>query len=116
MAVFTITEMESSGFPVICFEGYCAAEGGKSLLKKVHEVLQSKRNRIIIDFVKCTIINSPGMASLLDTTMLIVEDFKGKCVLIGMDNSKKQFLQMTGVLPLAATAETIEEACRLMGH
>ncbi|MBF0407199.1 MAG: STAS domain-containing protein [Candidatus Riflebacteria bacterium] len=109
---FKISFSDCFGFPVISFEGYCSNDGGKALSNKVREILKQSKNRIVLDFSRCTIISSPGMAALLDTAMEIVEDFQGKCCIAGLDQPKKQFLQMAGIIPILDTAETIEEACK----
>ncbi|MBF0544137.1 MAG: STAS domain-containing protein [Candidatus Riflebacteria bacterium] len=112
MDTFSILEKEEDGIAVIVFDGYCAKEGGAALQKHTQGILHTEKNEIIIDFTNCSVISSPGMAALLEIVMEVVDDSKGKLYLIGLDKSKKQFLQMTGVLPFAETAASIGEACQ----
>ena len=98
--------------PVISLKGYFSGEGGQAVAREVDAALNLGRKRILIDLVGCTVINSPGIAVLMDLAMKIVDDFQGRLILVGLDNSKKQFLTMTGVLPLAGTAATVDEGCR----
>ncbi|MBF0409416.1 MAG: hypothetical protein HQM10_18900 [Candidatus Riflebacteria bacterium] len=110
MSSYAIEEVEKSGYPVIVFTGYFAGEAGQEVTKVVQEILQvKKKNRIIFDLTKCSIINSPGIAALSDIVMTVSEDYKGKVFLIGLDKSKKMLLQMTGVLVNAETGDSVEE-------
>ena len=98
------------GIPVAVFKGYLAAEGGAKLMETVEPLLQSGKVKVVLDFKDCKVISSPGIAALIDLVMLINDDFKGKCIISGLDNSKTMFLKMTGVLPLAETSASAEEA------
>lgn len=98
-----------SGIPVVVFNGYMAGEGGARLQEMIEPLLQTGKVKIVIDLKDCKVISSPGIAALIDLVMLINDDFKGKCILAGLDNSKLMFLKMTGVIPLAETASTAEE-------
>ncbi|MBF0406900.1 MAG: STAS domain-containing protein [Candidatus Riflebacteria bacterium] len=114
MDSFKIAESELNGISILTFDGYCAKEGGAALKDKTHEILQKEKCRIILDFTKCSIISSPGIAAILEVVMEVIDDCKGELCIVGLDKSKKHFLQMTGVIPLAKTAATVEEACVLV--
>ncbi|RCK81621.1 MAG: hypothetical protein OZSIB_0755 [Candidatus Ozemobacter sibiricus] len=104
----------ANGVPVLTFHGYYSQQGGEAVEAQVAAALDRGQKNVILDLTKCTIINSPGIAKLMDVVMKVVDDFRGKLVLVGLDNSKKQFLTMTGVLPLATAVSTLAEAERAM--
>lgn len=104
----------SSGLPVVTIEGYLAKEGGQALVTCVQGLLKSSRRKIVLDFSACSLVSSPGVASLLEIVCLIQEDHLGKCVLVGLDDPKRKFLAMTGILRLAPEVATIDDALALL--
>ena len=110
MDSFRLTQSEDSGFPVVAFTGYCAKEGGEKLLAAIRALLAAGKNHIILDLTGCTLISSPGVAQLLTFSMEIIEDFRGRLFLVGLDNSKIDFLTMTGVIPFGEPVPTVEAA------
>lgn len=113
MEVFDTKVQEIDGVPVIVFSGYLAKEGGEKLHALADPLLKARKVGIVIDMKDCKVLSSPGIAALMDLLMIITDDYRGKLVLAGLDNSKIMFLKMTGVLPLAQTAATAAEAVKL---
>ena len=105
---------ENRLFPRVIVDGYLASESGDTLREVIIELLKTGKNEILLDFSKCSIISSPGVAAIFDSICRIQEDYKGNSVIIGLDNAKKDFLMMTGILPMIESASTIEEAIDLM--
>ncbi|MFZ2959363.1 MAG: STAS domain-containing protein [Candidatus Ozemobacteraceae bacterium] len=102
------------GIPVVVFNGYLAKQGGEKLQETLVPLLKSGKVNIVIDLAECKAISSPGIAALMEILMIITDDYKGKMVLSGLDNSKIMFLKMTGLLPLAQTASNVEDAYNLV--
>ncbi len=116
MEPFAVSSQEGkAGIPVIAITGYFSKEGGEAVEAKINASLDGGRKKIVLDMSGCTVINSPGIAKLMEMAMKVIDDFQGALILVGLDNSKKQFLGMTGVLPLAGTAATLDEAFRTLG-
>lgn len=101
-------------YPRVIINGYLASDGGEELRKVVIDLLKTGKNEIILDFSKCSIISSPGVAAIFDSICRIQEDYQGNSVIMGLDKSKTDFLFMTGVLPMIEAASTIEEAIDIM--
>lgn len=114
MNSFELTESEFSGFPLLTFSGYCAEDGGSRLQDMVAALLEQEKCFVIIDFTECTVVSSPGLASILDLVMEICEDYRGAIVFVGLDEGKEKFFNMTGVLPIAKTAKTLEKALEIL--
>lgn len=96
--------------PVLTVEGYVAAEAGLAMLAVVDQLLESGRRKIILDFSKCSLINSPGVVAVLQITLKVVEDFQGDIVLVGLNDLQNTVMEMAGVLPVASQAADLDEA------
>lgn len=105
MEAFELKETEIvKGVPVIVFTGYLAKDGGLKLREVMEKLLRAGKLGIVIDLSRCSVISSPGIAILTDLVMQVHDDYKGRCVLAGLDDSKIVFLKMTGIIPLAELA------------
>jgi len=111
---FEITEKLDVQTVILRLEGYFSQDAGKVLQKHVENLLHQKFMFFVIDFSNCSSINSPGAAALLDTTMLIVEDFRGAVVLSGLKPLAAALLSMVGVIPPAMTAANVEEGLKAL--
>ncbi|MFZ2960795.1 MAG: hypothetical protein WA705_28290 [Candidatus Ozemobacteraceae bacterium] len=111
---FEIKEQLDVKTAILRLEGYFSQDAGKVLHEHVEKLLRQKRMFFVIDFSNCPSINSPGAAALLDTTMLIVEDFRGAVVLSGLKPLAASLLSMVGVIPPAVTAGNVEDALKIL--
>ncbi len=99
-------------FPVISLINYCTNETLEGLGEKVCDLCDADKNHIIFDFTDCQIINSLGLATLLEVLM-IIQDYEGEAVITGLDATKEKFFSLTGVFSIARTApdkESTKEA------
>jgi len=103
-----------SGFPVVTVTGYLARDGGLALKDCFGKALAAGKTRILLDLSACSIIASPGVAAILESVCRTYEDYHGQCVLVGLDDTKREFLTMMGVLPLVGDAASLEQAAALL--
>jgi len=103
-----------SGIPVVAVTGYLAKEGGVLLKDCVYKLLAAGKIRILVDFSACSVISSPGVSAVLDIVCRTHEDHNGTCVLVGLDGTKKRFLTMMGVLPMAYEADAVDQAIAIL--
>ena len=113
MATLAYTITEENGLPVVRFQNYCTNETLEGLADKVGHLCDKDKNRLIFDFAKCEIINSLGMAALLETLM-IVQDYEGQVVISGLNAIQKKFFGLTGVFSLSTQADDITQAFILL--
>ena len=113
MATLAYTITEENGLPVVRFQNYCTNETLEGLADKVGHLCDKDKNRLIFDFAKCEIINSLGMAALLETLM-IVQDYEGQVVISGLNAIQKKFFGLTGVFSLSTQADDIAQAFILL--
>ena len=113
MQSFDVQAYENGAVVVVVISGYFTGEAGEAVNNAVEKYVLAGKIRFLMDFSKCTLINSPGVASLLDISMKIVDDFKGRLVLCGLDQMKWTVLKMVRIIPLAETARDIQEGLQI---
>lgn len=109
MAELAYAVTEEKGFPVVRFKNYCTNETLEGLATKVGHLCDKDKNRLVFDFSACEVINSLGMAALLETLM-IVQDYEGKVLISGLNAIQQKFFGLTGVFSLSTQAEDINSA------
>ena len=103
---------EIEEIPVLQIAGYFNAELGVKVTAMVDTLLQKGKNRIVIDLSQCKVVNSPGLASMIDLSFKVIDDFQGKVVIAGVDQLKINIFTTAGLFPLAGTAANAPEACK----
>lgn len=106
-----ITERDSVVIAII--KGYFNADAGEDLNDRIDRLALAGKVRIIIDFSDCTLLNSPGVTSMVDITLKVSEDFDGKLVFFGLDQIKYNVLRTVHVIPPAEVASSLAEAYQL---
>jgi len=116
MEHFEIVIVENGNITVFTVKGYFEEKAGKELAKEADRYLQQGRFILIIDFAECLVISSPGIAALIDLALLVIDDYKGRVILSGLDRLKTSVLSMSGVIPLAEVAPSIEDALKRLSE
>ena len=114
MDSYTLNLRDHQQIPIIAVTGYFAAEAGQESRTVVRELLEKGQTRISMDFSECRLINSPGVVAIMQIAMQFVEDYSGRIVLVGLDDLKITVLEMAGVLPLAETADSLDQAAMIL--
>jgi len=113
MEPFEIHFTEREGVTIAVVKGYFNAEAGELLSDKIDRLGLKGIVRVVVDFTHCSLLNSPGVTSMVDIVLKISEDFAGKIALVGLDNLKLQVLKTVHVIPPAEVALTLDEAYHL---
>lgn len=112
MENFEVALQEERSVTIIKLKGYVTQPAGEQLRSLADTRLTREHPELIIDFAEALVINSPGVAALLDLVLHIVDDLEGAVYLVGLDRLKNQVLTMAGVIPLATSVATLDEAIR----
>ena len=107
---YAIAISESDSIPIISVTGYLGEEAGNEVCEKVDPLLLQGRRILVFDFTQTKIINSPGVAALMDLSVKIRDDFDGRMFLTGVDSVKKKILSMVGVVTEENVAPSLTEA------
>lgn len=104
----------SGEFPIFVFTGYCNDESIANLQPELKSLRSNGHNKFIFDFSDCMIVNSVGMADLLDAILIIDQDFAGFTVLTGLDSMKETLFKVSGIIPICKTAENNNAAIEIL--
>lgn len=115
MPGFTLTIENKPNCVIVRLDGYLDGETGQQLQQLLEGVLCRGTRGLVLDFSKCTSINSLGVSCLLETVIRIVEDFGGKLVLVGMNELQRRVMILSGIIPMAISSPNLDEACRVAG-
>ena len=102
------------GIPMFSLPNYFEHDAGQHLHRQAAELFEQGQGSFIIDFQTCSIINSQGISALMDLALKCEDDYRGKLVIVNIDNSKIEVLTLVGVIPLVPVAGDLSEAVRLI--
>ena len=91
----SVQEQEVNGIKVLRLEGRVDAVSSAVLEKKMNDIIQNKKNSVVLDFTKIDYLSSAGMRLLLSMT--------------------KKFKQQGGILGIFAIHEDVMEIIRMAG-
>ena len=104
---------EINGVLLAAPQEYFDDEMARSLQEDLKPLIQGGRNRCVLDLSNCPLVNSPGVAYILDLAIRLREDCDGCLVLCGMTELMFDVFTMVGIIPTAETAANREEALHL---
>lgn len=95
---------------VIKVSGYLERFGGEELKRLIDNQLDAGSRKFIFDFSGLQLINSQGLAFLLESAGKAVEEFDGAMATFGCDKQTQAVLEMSSFFYLAPEAKDLEEA------
>ena len=110
MEKFSFINRQEENVFWIAPKGYLDETGGKTLYALVEKALQNGVLKVILDFRGVELISSPGIASLLDISNRVVDDFNGQLLSFGFDKHNAAVLDMSGFFFQATRVADEEEA------
>jgi len=105
---------EEGGAIIAVLNGYFNEDTGQQLETQIDARLKGGARRFVIDFARCPLINSPGVASLLEVCIKVAEDYQGSIALCGITELMEEVFTMAGILVLAPNAKDLPEALELL--
>ena len=109
-----LTIIEDQEFPILKFEGYCTDEVFTDIKPKIENIADKGLKKFVFDFSDCKLMNSLAMGELLDLVLLIDRNFEGYVVISGLDRLKTTLFTVSGIIPLAQTANNLSEAFTIL--
>ena len=101
---FSFEKRREEDIIIISLSGYLEKEGGGRLKECINGALQEGVRKVIFDFHSIELINSPGMAALLEIGGRVVEEMEGKIVVFGLDAHHQAVLELSTFFWLASQA------------
>lgn len=107
-----LRQEEKDGISFVSIIGYFSDVPAASLKTIVRQALKQGKFLWVLDFSRCEIMTSPGVASLMEIGLVISDDFQGKLVLCGLDPFKQSVLNLAGVDQVVEIVPGIPEAIK----
>ncbi len=112
MTPFELAIDKQDGIPVAVARGYYDKEAGRKVLEEIGKLLLARQVFLVLDVSGCKVINSPGVASIVDLAIKVADDFQGRLFIAGLDPLKMKVFKVVGVFPLAEAVSSVEEGVR----
>ena len=105
-----LTTRRQDSVQIVTMPAYVNAEVGMELDTLVPQLFRRDgTTSFLFDFSGCKVANSQGITALMDNALKVIDDFRGKVVLCGLDAAKKEIFTLVGLLPMLPVADTVEE-------
>jgi anti-anti-sigma regulatory factor len=111
--VYQFSLHESLPLVIVKITGYGNEETLSPLAPELEEHLKAGKNRVILDFASCQIINSTGLSTLLELLMGIKDEHGGQIWFCGMSQLLVDAFEFSGVMSLVEPCATLDEALKL---
>ena len=110
MQKFQLRAIQQGEVVLISIEGYFGEDAGKRLVWEATRFFQRGLNKFVVDFSACEYINSVGLTNLLDMTLKVVDDRRGRVLLAGVNQLMVDVIAISGIDEFAEYAPTVSEA------
>ncbi|MBF0542893.1 MAG: hypothetical protein HQM08_00595 [Candidatus Riflebacteria bacterium] len=107
-----VTREEGTEIIIIGVQGYFDDVCGKNVRTALETYLRKGVVKIILDVGGAKNINSLGVASVLKMVLLVLDNYKGRFLITGLNSLKKSVFELTGVIPLAEVVETVDDGIK----
>jgi len=111
---FSFTSVSHSDVEILTLSGYLEELAGQQLKEFVEMKLEDGITEFGINFCAIKLINSPGVASLLDIGSSIVDDYAGNLVVWGFDSHNFSVMEMAGFFFVANQVENEAEGIEFL--
>lgn len=111
---FSYSSVNRGGAEILTLSGYLEEVAGQQLKEFVEEKLADGITEFGLNFCAIKLINSPGVASLLDIGSAIVDDYAGELVVWGFDPHNFSVMEMAGFLFVANQVEDEAEGIEFL--
>jgi anti-anti-sigma factor len=110
MSNFTVETQNVNETLIVRPVGYVDDVGGAALCEAIQENLAKDAKNVVINFSKTPVINSQGIAQIIEIAEIVIDEVGGELAFVGMSELSKGVFKMVGLLEMAGLFETEEEA------
>lgn len=110
MSPFTCAGEARGTAYVLRSSGYLDENGGAILQKAVEDALPKGFRQFVLDFTHSPVINSQGIARLIEISEILVDEKKGKLAYIGLNDLTMNVFKMVGLLKMGSAFPTEDAA------
>ena len=110
MAKITINKEIIGNICVLHPIGYVDEKGGAALFEYVEKALEEGSKKILLNFTDSPVINSQGIAQLIEMAEIIVDEKGGDLAFCGLSELSHSVFKMVGLLQMGDAYEDEKEA------
>lgn len=100
MSNFTISTENTSDIFIVRSSGYLDENGGAAVFEAVHKNLPANCHKVILNLKDSPVINSQGIAQIIELSEIIVDDKGGELAFVGLSDLTYGVFKMVGLLQL----------------
>ncbi|MDN5279187.1 MAG: hypothetical protein PWR01_3152 [Clostridiales bacterium] len=110
MTNFTLQTDKKNGVFIIRSNGYLDENGGAILFEAVQKALPEGFQKFILDLSESPVINSQGIAQIIEISEIIVDEKSGTLAFVGLSELTMGVFKMVGLLQMGDAYPSEEEA------
>jgi len=114
MSNFTVNIDKSNDIFIVRSSGYLDEGGGAAVFEAVHKNLPADCHKVILNLKDSPVINSQGIAQLIELSEIIVDDKGGELAFVGLSDLTYGVFKMVGLLQMGNPFESEAEAIEAM--
>ena len=110
MATFTCQTAEQGKVFIIRSNGYLDESGGACVQQHVLDALPKGFRHFVLNLAGSPVINSQGIAQIIELTETVVEEKSGGLAFVGLNELTSGVFKMVGLLQMGDSFATEDEA------
>lgn len=114
MSNFTIKTDNNNGVYIIRSNGYLDENGGAAVFAAVQQALPEGYQKFILNLQDSPVINSQGIAQIIELCEIIVDEKNGELAFVGLSELTNGVFKMVGLLQMGDAYPTETEAIQQM--
>ncbi|MBU1107860.1 MAG: STAS domain-containing protein [Candidatus Riflebacteria bacterium] len=114
MSNFTIKTEQNDNFFIVRSNGYLDEHGGAIVFSAVDKDLPAECTKVILNLKESPVINSQGIAQIIELSEIIVDDKSGEVAFVGLSDLTYGVFKMVGLLQMGNPYDSEAEAIAAM--
>ncbi|HNS08462.1 MAG TPA: STAS domain-containing protein [Candidatus Ozemobacteraceae bacterium] len=115
MSNFTITTANINGVFIIRPCGYVDEHGGAAIFATVQKALPEGHQKFILNLAASPVINSQGIAQIIELAEIIVDEKNGELAFTGLSELAGGVFKMVGLLQMGDAYPSEQQAIEALG-
>ncbi|KAF1080414.1 MAG: hypothetical protein GQF41_3238 [Candidatus Rifleibacterium amylolyticum] len=114
MSNFSVNTESNNDIFIVRSNGYLDEGGGAAVFEAVQKNLPADCHKVILNLKESPVINSQGIAQLIELSEIIVDDKGGELAFVGLSDLTYGVFKMVGLLQMGNPFESESEAVAAM--
>ncbi len=116
MTNFSLKTEKKDGIFIIRSNGYLDEKGGAILFEALQKALPEGYQKYILDLTESPVINSQGIAQIIEISEIIVDEKSGELAFVGLSELTSGVFKMVGLLQMGEAYPSEADAIAIMSN